>query len=240
MVWVELDLLLFKGGRRYGVEAKFRDAPGITPSMRIALRDLGLTRLAVVYAAEIRYDLDKATKVVSLEEVGRRFSLSSLATVHKHLTNLQQKGFIKRTWNRSRSVELVSSRLGGRAVELPLLGYVAAGVPIEAVVGNETIAVPEDLVGKRDTYVLRVRGDSMIDEQIRDGDYVVVEDRKTADNGEMVIALVRGSDVTLKKFYRDPGGKIRLQPANAAMQPIFVDPDQVQVQGVVVGVMRKY
>ena len=94
--------------------------------------------------------------------------------------------------------------------------------------------------GARDTYVLRVRGDSMIDEQIRDGDFVVVEDRKSADNGEMVIALVRGSDVTLKKFYRDPGGKIRLQPANVTMQPIFVDPDQVQIQGVVVGVMRKY
>ena len=112
--------------------------------------------------------------------------------------------------------------------------------PIEAIASNETIAVPEDLVGRRDTYVLRVRGDSMIDEQIRDGDFVVVEDRKTADNGEMVIALLRGSDVTLKKFYRDPGGKIRLQPANAAMQPIFADPDQVQIQGVVVGVMRKY
>ena len=126
----------------------------------------------------------------SLEEIGRRFSLSSLATVHKHLTNLQEKGFIKRAWNRSRSVELVPTRTGGRAVELPLLGYVAAGVPIEAVAGNETIAVPEALVaGKRDTYVLRVRGDSMIDEQIRDGDFVVVEDRKTADNGEMVIAL---------------------------------------------------
>ena len=125
----------------------------------------------------------------SLEEIGRRFGLSSLATVHKHLTNLQEKGFIKRAWNRSRSVEMVQARNGGRAVELPLLGYVAAGLPIEAVASNETIAVPEDFVGKRDTYVLRVRGDSMIDEQIRDGDFVVVEDRKTADNGEMVIAL---------------------------------------------------
>jgi len=175
----------------------------------------------------------------SLEEVGRRFSLSSLATVHKHLTNLQQKGFIRRTWNRSRSVELVPTRTGGRAVELPLLGYVAAGAPIEAITTTETISVPEDLVGKRDTYVLRVRGDSMIDEQIRDGDYVVVEDRKTAENGEMVIALLRGSDVTLKKFYRD-NGRVRLQPANPAMQPLLVDSDQIQVQGVVVGVMRKY
>ena len=139
----------------------------------------------------------------SLEEIGRRFSLSSLATVHKHLTNLQEKGFIRRSWNRSRSVELLSARTGQRAVELPLLGYVAAGVPIEAVATTETIAVPEDLVGKRETYVLRVKGDSMIDEQIRDGDFVVVEDRKTADNGEMVIALVGGTDVTLKKFYRE-------------------------------------
>src|SRR5262245_53970876 len=175
----------------------------------------------------------------SLEEIGRRFGLSSLATVHKHLTNLQEKGFIKRAWNRSRSVELVSSRLGGRAVELPLLGYVAAGIPIEAIVGSETIAVPEDLVGKRDTYVLRVKGDSMIDEQIRDGDYVIVEDRRTADNGEMVIALLNGSDVTLKKFYREHG-QIRLQPANPAMQAILVPADQVQIQGVVIGVMRRY
>ncbi len=175
----------------------------------------------------------------SLEEIGRRFSLSSLATVHKHLTNLQEKGFIRRAWNRSRSVELVQTRAGGRAVELPLLGYVAAGAPIEAIATAESIAVPEDLVGKRDTYVLRVRGESMIDEQIRDGDFVIVEDRKTAENGEMVIALLGNSDVTLKKFYRE-NGQVRLQPANPTMRPILVAPDQIQVQGVVVGVMRKY
>jgi repressor LexA len=175
----------------------------------------------------------------SLEEIGRRFGLSSLATVHKHLTNLQEKGFIKRAWNRSRSVELVSSRVGGRAVELPLLGYVAAGRPIEAVLNSETIAVPEEMVGKRDTYVLRVKGDSMIDEQIRDGDFVIVEDRNYASPGETVIALIHGSDVTLKKFYSEHG-HIRLQPANAAMQPIILPPDQVQVQGVVIGVMRRY
>jgi repressor LexA len=175
----------------------------------------------------------------SLEEIGRRFSLSSLATVHKHLTNLQEKGFIKRAWNRSRSVELIPSRVGSRAVELPLLGFVAAGSPIEAVVGNETLAVPEDFVGKRESYVLKVRGDSMIDEQIRDGDYVIVEDRRDTANGEMVIALLNGSDVTLKKMYREQG-RIRLQPANPTMQPIFAEPDQVQVQGVVVGVLRRY
>ena len=175
----------------------------------------------------------------SLEEIGRRFGLSSLATVHKHLTNLQEKGFIKRAWNRSRSVEMIPTNSGGRAVDLPLLGYVAAGSPIEAVATTETIAVPEDLVGRRDTYVLRVRGNSMIDEQICDGDFVIVEDRKTAQNGETVVALLSGSDVTLKKLYRE-NGRVRLQPANPTMQPIYVDPEQLQVQGVVVGVMRKY
>ena len=175
----------------------------------------------------------------SLEEIGRRFGLSSLATVHKHLTNLQDKGFIRRAWNRSRSVELVPTRMGGRALDLPLLGYVAAGAPIEAVVSNETVTVPEELVGTRDTYALRVRGNSMIDEQIRDGDLVVVEDRQTAHNGEMVIALLEGAEVTLKKFYRE-NGHIRLQPANDAVAPIIMRADEVQVQGVVVGVMRRY
>ncbi len=175
----------------------------------------------------------------SLEEVGRRFGLSSLATVHKHLTNLQDKGFIKRAWNRSRSVELIPARIGGRALELPLLGYVAAGRPIEAITSTETITVPEALVGKRDTYVLRVKGDSMIDEQIRDGDFVIVEDRKTATNGEMVIALLAGADVTLKKFYKEQD-QVRLQPANPTMAPIVVPAAEVQVQGVVIGVMRRY
>ena len=175
----------------------------------------------------------------TIEEIGEQFGLSSLATVHKHLTNLQKKGLVKRDWNRSRGLELVPTQVSVKAVELPLLGRVAAGSPIEAITASETIFVPEDMVGRRDTYVLQVKGDSMIDEQIRDGDFVIIEDRKSADNGEMVIALVGGSDVTLKKFYQE-NGRIRLQPANPSMQPIMVDPDQVQVQGVVVGVMRKY
>lgn len=175
----------------------------------------------------------------SLEEIGRRFHLSSLATVHKHLTNLQEKGFIRRAWNRSRSVEVIPAKVASRAVELPLLGYVAAGIPIEAVASEDTIAVPELLVGKRDSYVLRVKGNSMIDEQICDGDFVVVEDRRSALDGETVVALVGGSDVTLKKLYREKD-RVRLQPANPTMEPIYVAPDQVQVQGVVVGVMRKY
>ena len=175
----------------------------------------------------------------SLEEIGRRFNLSSLATVHKHLTNLQEKGFIRRAWNRSRSVEVIEARTQVRAVELPMLGYVAAGSPIEAVPSQETIAVPEALAGKRDSYVLRVRGNSMIDEQICDGDFVIIEDRRTASDGETVVALIGGSDVTLKKLYRERD-RIRLQPANPTMEPIYVTADQVQVQGVVVGIMRKY
>ena len=176
----------------------------------------------------------------TIEEIGDHFGLSSLATVHKHLTNLQEKGLIKRAWNRSRALELVPTEVAVRAVELPLLGRVAAGTPIEAVQSTETIFVPEDMVGKKSTYVLQVKGDSMIEEQIRDGDYVIVEDRTTARDGEMVIALLEGENVTLKKLYREGGGKIRLQPANSCMKPIFVDQDDIRVQGVVIGVLRKY
>ena len=175
----------------------------------------------------------------SLDEIRRGLGLLSLATVHKHLTNLEEKGCIRRIPNRSRAIELVPARVPGRAVELPLLGSVAAGAPIEAVVGGEKVTVPEELVSARDTYALRVRGDSMIDEQIRDGDIVIVEDRQTADDGEMVIALLGGSDATLKKLYRD-NGRIRLQPANVAVPPLVVDAGEVRIQGVVVGLVRRY
>src|SRR6185503_7846500 len=176
----------------------------------------------------------------TIEEIGEHFGLSSLATVHKHLTNLQDKGLIKRAWNRSRALELVPTDVKVKAVELPLLGRVAAGSPIEAVSGSETIHVPEDMVGRHRTYVLQVKGDSMIDEQIRDGDYVIVEDRQPGRDGEMVIALVGGENATLKKLYRERGGKVRLQPANAKLSPIVLDGEDVRVQGVVIGVLRKY
>jgi repressor LexA len=176
----------------------------------------------------------------TIEEIGEHFGLSSLATVHKHLTNLQEKGLIKREWNRSRALELVPTEVKVQAVELPLLGRVAAGAPIEALTDTETIFVPEDMIRRKETYVLQVKGDSMIEEQIRDGDYVIVESRKTARDGEMVIALLEGDKATLKKLYREGGGKVRLQPANARLKPIFVDQDDIQVQGVVIGVLRKY
>jgi repressor LexA len=184
--------------------------------------------------------IEKRGYAPTIEEIGEHFGLSSLATVHKHLSNLQEKGLIKREWNRSRALELVPTEVKVRAVELPLLGRVAAGTPIEALADTETIFVPEDMIGRKETYVLQVKGDSMIDEQIRDGDYVIVESRKTARDGEMVIALLEGDKATLKKLYREGGGQVRLQPANARLKPIFVDQDDVQVQGVVIGVLRKY
>jgi repressor LexA len=176
----------------------------------------------------------------TIEEIGDRFGLRSLATVHKHLSNLQDKGLIKRAWNRSRALELVPTQVRVQAVELPLLGRVAAGTPIEAIQSTETIFVPEDMVGRGRTYVLQVKGESMIEEQIRDGDYVIVEDRTSVRDGEMVIALVGGDSVTLKKLYREGEGRVRLQPANRRMKPIFVDQDDLRVQGVVIGVLRKY
>jgi repressor LexA len=176
----------------------------------------------------------------TIEETADHFGLRSLATVHKHLSNLQKKGLVKRDWNRSRSLELVPTEVTVRAVELPLLGRVAAGSPIEAITASETIFVPQDMVKRSETYVLQVKGDSMIEEQIREGDYVIVENRRTARDGEMVIALLDGENVTLKKMYREGGGKVRLQPANARLKPILVDQDRLRIQGVVIGVLRKY
>jgi repressor LexA len=176
----------------------------------------------------------------SYEEIARNFGYTSLATVHEHLENLEQKGYIRKSYNASRSIELVPTETPARAIELPLLGLVAAGQPIEAVQDQETVTVPEDLVTRGGRhYVLRVRGDSMIDEQIRDGDYVIVNARNVAQNGEMVVALVHGDSATVKKFYRE-GDRVRLQPANITMSPMYFPSDDVAVQGVVVGVIRRY
>ncbi len=177
----------------------------------------------------------------SFEEIAEAFGYSSLATVHEHLSNLERKGYLRKAYNESRSLELVRPDAGAPSVELPLFGAVAAGMPIEAISDHETLAVPPDMVSRRrDNYVLRVEGNSMIEEQIRDGDYIVVQAQETAEDGQMVVALVGGDSATVKKLYREPGGRIRLQPANPAMQPIFVDASDVRVQGIVVGVIRKY
>jgi repressor LexA len=178
----------------------------------------------------------------SFEEIAERFQFQSLATVHEHLTNLERKGYIRRTPNESRAIEIVPPKGQTGATELPLLGLVAAGEPIEAVAdATDTIAVPDSLLPRRGrSYVLKVRGRSMIDEQIRDGDYIVVHERQQADNGDTVVALVGGESATVKKYYREPGGWIRLQPANAEMSPIRVNERDVLLQGVVLGVIRRY
>ena len=177
----------------------------------------------------------------SFEEIAETFSYSSLATVHEHLSNLQRKGYIKRSYNESRAIEILPTEATPRAVELPLLGSVAAGMPIEAVMHGETLTVPDAFVRRSGShYVLRVRGNSMIDEQIRDGDFVVVNERHSADNGEMVIAMLNGDSATVKKYYRERDGRIRLQPANDAMQPIYVHENDISIQGIVVGVLRRY
>ncbi|HZE07233.1 MAG TPA: transcriptional repressor LexA, partial [Gemmatimonadaceae bacterium] len=147
----------------------------------------------------------------------------------------------KRAYNESRGIEVMPSEVLPRAMSLPLLGTVAAGLPIEAIQMPESIGVPEDLVRRGGNhYVLRVRGNSMIDEQIRDGDFVIVNEKATADNGEMVIALIDGTSATVKKFYRERDGRIRLQPANETMNPIYVHENDVSIQGIVVGVLRRF
>jgi repressor LexA len=176
----------------------------------------------------------------SYEEIAQAFNYSSLATVHEHLTNLEQKGFLRKNYNKSRSLEVVRADLHAPALELPLLGTVAAGLPLEAVTEQETITVPHDMVRRGNNYVLRVKGESMIHEQIRDGDYIIVNSRQTADNGEMVVALVDGDSATVKKFYKEAGGQVRLQPANPTMLPMYYPAERVQIQGIVVGVIRKY
>ncbi len=180
----------------------------------------------------------------SITEIGKHFRLTSPATVHKHLQNIAQKGLIKRSWNRSRAIEIVpgSDTIGPAAgqatAELPLRGVIAAGLPLEAIEDTETIPLPW-ASGDSNLYVLQVRGDSMIEDHIQDGDYVIVESRQSALNGETVVALIEGESATLKRFYRE-GAQIRLQPANAAMAPIMVREEDLRIQGVVLGVLRKY
>lgn len=177
----------------------------------------------------------------SFEEIAERFGYQSLATVHEHLTNLERKGYIRRNYNESRAIEVLPPRGVAGATEIPLLGTVAAGYPIESMMSGEVVHVPDAMIPRRGAnYALRVRGDSMVDEQISDGDLVVVNGRGSADNGEMVIALVNGNEATVKRFYREPGGWIRLQPANATMSPLRYQEDDVLIQGIVVGVIRKF
>jgi repressor LexA len=182
----------------------------------------------------------------SFEEIGEGMGLSSLATVHKHISNLEKKGLLKRGYNKSRSIDVLPPKGSLKKtiampppLELPLMGRIAAGRPIEAMENSETLSLADFTNGSKDVYVLRVVGESMQDEHIVEGDYVIVESTKTARDGEIVVALVENSDATLKRLYRE-GDKIRLQPSNAKMQPIIVPAHNVNVQGRVIGVLRKY
>lgn len=175
----------------------------------------------------------------SYEEIAHGLGLTSLATVHKHVTNLQNKGMLQRAHNRSRSIDVLPAKPAKRAFErLPLAGRIAAGQPVEAIETAETISLG-DIIGSRDVFALEVRGDSMRDEHIVSGDYVLVERTKTAREGEIVVALVDGSEATLKRFYRE-GSMIRLQPSNSEMAPIFAPAASVAIQGKVLGILRKY
>jgi repressor LexA len=180
-------------------------------------------------------------------EICDHFGFSSYGTVYKHLSLLEKKGLIRRDWNQKRGVELVdrepdapkrASPPQAAVRELPLFGYIAAGRPLDVDVSDETIAVPEHLTSRGENYVLKVRGDSMVDDGILDGDLVIIARRERADNGEMVVANVNG-EVTLKRLYQE-GERVRLQPANSMMSPIYAAARDVSVQGVVVGLMRRF
>ncbi len=173
----------------------------------------------------------------SFEEIAEQFGYNSLATVHEHLSNLERKGYIKRSYNESRAIEILPSDCFVRAVELPMLGTVAAGMPIEAIAHGETLAVPEEFVHRPgEHYVLKVRGNSMIDAHITDGDFVVIRPQQTAHDGDIVVAQVEENAVTLKRFYKEKD-RIRLQPANEQYPPQFYD--NVNIQGKLIGVIRR-
>jgi len=200
----------------------------------------------------------------SFEEIGEGLGLSSIATVHKHVENLERKGFIRRGYNQSRSIDVVAmpgpvpfgkkrsrhsaSRdvraaqplKSAKPLEFPLLGRIAAGRPVEAFPAAETFSLSEFAGPREGIFVLKVKGDSMVDDHICDGDYILVQRAESAANGEIVVALVGGAEATLKRFFREANGKVRLQPANSQMDPISLPASEVQVQGRVIGVLRKY
>lgn len=180
----------------------------------------------------------------TLQEIADAMELSSLATVHEHLQALERKGVIKRFDGAVRGIELLDPNVNAsiNIVELPVVGYIAAGEPIEAIENDfETVAVSSDLVSRsKRCYVLMVRGDSMIKEGIFDGDYVVIQKQDTAKDGDIVVALIDNQFATLKTFYKEKGGMIRLQPENDTMEPIMVQADELTIQGKVTGIIRKY
>jgi len=189
--------------------------------------------------------VDESGYCPSYDEIARGLELASLATVHKHISVLEGKGYLKRGFNQSRSLELSAKyvqeqrRTRVTMPEIPLLGRIAAGAPVEAVEHRETLSFA-DFAGNANTFALEVRGNSMIDDHICDGDVILLEQASLARDGDIVVALVAGTETTLKRFYREPGDMIRLQPANATLKPILVPARDVQIQGRLLAVLRKY
>ena len=183
----------------------------------------------------------------SYEEIASGLGLASLATVHKHVQALEAKQYVRRSYNHSRSLEIGdrysaeenARRPADSGPTIPLLGRIAAGSPVEAISNPEALHFSDFVTNDR-TFALEVRGESMIDDHICHGDYVLVEKTDTVRNGDIVVALIEGSEATLKRYYAEPDGRIRLQPANASMQPIYVDPARLQIQGRALAIMRKY
>lgn len=176
----------------------------------------------------------------SYEEIAQGLGLSSPSNIYVHVENLRIKGYLKKKWNANRSIDLTATEFPKQfSVEVKLAGRIAAGFPIEAIEDQETISIPADLLGKNETFVLKVNGESMRDDHIIDGDLIIVEKRENARNGEMVVALIKNSEAILKRFYREKN-KIRLEPANPVYPTQVYNENDVQIQGVVVGVLRKY
>jgi len=189
----------------------------------------------------IRRYLEANNQPPTIAEIGGQFQMSSSASVHSILSALEREGLIKRIPNVSRGIELVKvDETGADEFEVPLLGLVAAGQPIEAILAHETVSAPKSMIGRGRMFALRVRGDSMIEENIQDNDIIIVSSQQTAENGQMVVALIDGNYATVKKFYREPDF-IRLEPANPQFKPIFIKtPERLQIQGVVRGLIRNY
>jgi len=188
----------------------------------------------------VRQYIEEQAISPTLDEIARHFGLSRV-TIFGHVSELERKGVVQRSARGvSRALRLVEQEkeMLREAIQVPILGTIAAGAPIAALEDPEILDFGDFVPPGKDVYVLRVQGDSMIEDSIRDGDLVVVEQRSTAHNGETVVAVLPEEEVTLKRFYHDPDGRIRLQPANAQLQPIFVD--EVQIRGVVIGVLRRY
>jgi repressor LexA len=199
-----------------------------------------LTKKQKMVLDYIRKFIEEFGHAPSYEEVAHGIGRSSPSTIHAHIENLKAKGYLTKKWNANRSIDLTSSEeQPAQVVELPLEGRIVAGLPLEAVRNAETISLPSDMLGRHSAFVLQVKGDSMQDDHVLDGDYVIVEKRPTVKNGDMVVALVRNSEATLKRFRRD-GPRIRLEPANPAYPVMIYDEQEISIQGVVVGILRKY